>query len=270
MLLTELNARLVSLLKNTRVASARERCVALQAGANLVYRAISDIAGGDYFFQESALVIPANTTRIALIDPAVFPKTPKRIRRIISRGQGAADLNLGPGFGEGGFGEGGFGGGVAAEGSASFNGRFRFVRRDCVHPEFLSAEVRDAVSDGLVFFDLAFRVGFDQANAPILMLAPAILSEETVLVASIYEPTRFTDVAFDPSSTVEVEPIIERFEDIVLFRAMEVLLRAVNDSDAATWGADALQARSAMIQTLGKLVESENGHVVSGLDWGDV
>lgn len=270
MLVRELDARLVSILKNTRVAASEERCAALQAGANLVYRAASDGAGGDYFLQESALTIPAHTTRVALTAAAGFAKTVKRIRRIIARGTGAPDLGLGEGFGEGGFGEGGFGGGVAAVGTGAFNGKFEFRRRDHVHPDFVRAEMRDDVSEGVVLFDLVFRAGTGAGNDPTLMLAPGIVTEEVVLVQSIYEPARFAAADLQSSSTTAVEPIVERFEDIVVFRALEILLRSVNDAEADKWGADALQLRSGMIQTLGKMVESENAGIVTGLDWGDV
>lgn len=265
MLVRELDAKLVAILKNTRVASKDERAVALQAGADLVYRTAASVAGGDYFYQESALTILANTSRSPLDDTTVFPKTVTRIRKIVSRGTTAADLRLGSGFGEGGFGEGGFGGGVAAMGTASFNGKYIFVRRDHVHPEFLRAEMRDPVSEGVVYFDLTVRTG-----VPTLMLAPALLTDEVVLIATTYRPTKIVAADLEPDATSTVEPLVERFDDLAVFRAVEVLLRAVNDSDGDKWGADALQQRSAMIQDLGRLVESENGFVATGMDWGDV
>lgn len=253
----DLDALVTSILDNTRPAKPAERYLAMNAGLRAVYYAIKDVQR-EFFIEEGNITIPANQSRIPLTP---FEKPIARIRKLVALGPTAPEPGYGTGYGEGDYGGGGYGGGGVFTGPfMRSSSLLHFRHAGQSSPEFMAAEYRVAGQNSEVLYDLIFHKGI-----PHLAIAPVLPTAEIVWLSTVYDPPRLTPA--DP--TVEVEPIAERFIEVAVAYAIEWLLRAVNDADADRWGADAIQRRSAMIQTLGVTVEQHSVGVSSGLEYGD-
>jgi len=229
MTLGEIDTLVYDIVKRSRATSAGERYAAINHGYRRLARAIRSVKA-DFFHQLThGFILRANQVRFALVKPE-FPRPVARITDIIALGATTQTL--------GGLGD-----------TASSTSALVFEYGNRASTTFTEAKLRTPGSSSRILYDVV-RYG----GTSYLVIAPALSTDETPIIESVYSIPRLIDPEED---SVEAY-IADHIEGVVAF-ALEWLLRAVNDVDADRWGADALQLRAEIIQDLA--VKSEQNTV---------
>lgn len=254
MTLNDVDTMVVSILNNSRAATTAERYLAINHAYREIVRTILDVRSDHFLFETGDFTIPGGAMRVPLRGVEFTSRPVQRIRKIVSLGPDAATLGAGTvGYGSGGYGGNLYGGGTLPGNTASAAIR-KWTPRAISSREFQQAELLGSQDSPEVLYDLIYPAG-----QPTLALAPALISDDTPFISTIYEPVRLTVAAS------VIEPIIEKHIELVVAYAMDWLLRAVNDPDADRWGADAVQLRSHLIQHISPKIEQETQAVGSAL-----
>lgn len=243
MLLSDVQALVRQVSDRTRPVGDAELVAAINFGYRELIRAIRDLQAEQFVQETNGFVMTAGKTRYPLDDLTLFPKPVRRVRRIVGISATGAVATPGFGFGQGGFGQGGFGGGGTAGGTGQETVnliQFRWVGIE--DAAFMQAEVL-APTDAVVY-DLIFPGG-----VPTLAIAPKLTTDQMVQIITVYEPTRLS------APTEAIEPVVADHIEAVVARALEIIFRATNDSDADRWGLDAKEMRSQIIQDVSTRAE---------------
>lgn len=254
MTLDDVDKMVRAILDNSRAATTTERYLAINHGHREIVRTIMDVRADHFIHETGDFVIAGGLMRHVLTGPAFEGKPVQRIRKIVSLGPDAAATIAGTiGAGSGGAGSGPYGGGDLPGNTSSPTVR-RWIPRAISSREFAQMELTAPQDAPEVFYDLIYPSGL-----PTLAIAPALISDDTPFISTIYEPPRLT------VPTDIIEPIVEKHIELCIAFSMDWLLRAVNDSDADRWGADAMQLRSHLVAHVAPKIEQETQAVGSAL-----
>lgn len=255
MIYSDADTQLVAILDRAgRASSSAERRIALNHGYREMVRTITDVRGNFFIFETGDFTVPANQIRVPLTGDVWEGRKVKRIRKIVSLGTDSPGITGGvSGYGAGPYGGGAYGGGTTTNNTASPSPR-KWTYREIASGDFRRAELLPPQDCQEIFFDLIMPLGI-----PTLALAPALSTDDTPFMSTIYGPDRLV-LADDV-----IEPVIEEHIETLLAYAMEWLLMTTNDADADRWGVTAREGKQRIIQHVSPKVEGETNQLGSAL-----
>lgn len=120
-----------------------------------------------------------------------------------------------------------------------------------------------------MLFDPEWPVGFDsgvpraitQVRSRIMRVANPSMQSYTGRLYYTYRPPKFTDLG------QLLDPVVSEHQDLIVYYAISMYLRSVNDTEASSWFQNAQLLRSELMQDLEPMSNENSEHLDSDL-WG--